>query len=435
VFNYKGSKSFGDREHKWNSLTMWDVNRDSYRKYRENTIDYFKEFEGAAPVRRMRRALQAVTNLQKYTSGEEMAREICSKNSAMFCDESGMMPSIIKICNNFDFLPADVKTSTSMRTICAADIKKMCNDASISPLICPDKSTVLPSLCGLYPDKCMPLSSSFDSCAQNFFECIIKPEWDFCSSFGDLCFQTGATQGSYTGSGATTTTTMQPTVKVYKVAAALPAGSKAKLNADGTATPAGSFDMTAVPVAYAIDAGKEVYLDADGKLHEYKPTAGSYPSTTTYPGTTNMQPTTKTYKVIAALPAGSMAKINADGTLSMAGPNEANTIPVGSDLVASSEAYIGADGKLHEYKPTAGSYPSTTTYPGTTTMQPTVKVYKVVVALPTGSMAKINTDGTATLADPKDTTAVPVAYAIEAGKEVYLDADGKLHEYKPTDGS
>jgi hypothetical protein len=44
VYNYKGNKSFGDREHKWSKMTQWDVNRDAYRKHRETPIDYFAAF-------------------------------------------------------------------------------------------------------------------------------------------------------------------------------------------------------------------------------------------------------------------------------------------------------------------------------------------------------------------------------------------------------
>jgi hypothetical protein len=35
VFNYKGNKGFGNKEQNWKKMTMWDANRDNYRKYRE----------------------------------------------------------------------------------------------------------------------------------------------------------------------------------------------------------------------------------------------------------------------------------------------------------------------------------------------------------------------------------------------------------------
>ena len=138
----------------------------------------------------MRRALHAA-RLQKYDSVEDLGKAVCSKDAAKFCDASGMLPDIVKVCQSFDQLPQEVKASTSLRTICAADFHKMCYDSTIAPLICPDGKTLSKSFCDLYPGKC----ADGDECAKNILECAIKPEWDFCSHFSDLCFFTGAQDG------------------------------------------------------------------------------------------------------------------------------------------------------------------------------------------------------------------------------------------------
>ena len=142
----------------------------------------------------MRRALRAAIP-QKFMSAEELAKAICSKNAAKFCDVSGMLPEIVKVCQNFAELPQDVKSSTSLRTVCAADFHKMCYDTAVAPMICPD-GKLSKSMCKLYPSKCEEGTADFDECAKNIFECAVKPEWDFCQSFEDLCFFTGAGTGS-----------------------------------------------------------------------------------------------------------------------------------------------------------------------------------------------------------------------------------------------
>jgi hypothetical protein len=89
----------------------------------------------------MRRALHAALH-QKYQNSEELAKAICSKQASKFCDATGMLPDIVKVCSDFEHLPKDVQRFTSLRTICAADFHKMCLDEAIAPFICADGKTL-----------------------------------------------------------------------------------------------------------------------------------------------------------------------------------------------------------------------------------------------------------------------------------------------------
>jgi hypothetical protein len=41
--------------------------------------------------------------------------------------------------------------------------------------------------CRWFPDKCKLGTDTFDTCALNWSDCLLNPEWDFCASFPQLC--------------------------------------------------------------------------------------------------------------------------------------------------------------------------------------------------------------------------------------------------------
>jgi hypothetical protein len=76
-----------------------------------------------------------------------MGEHICKTNTALFCP-SGNGPSINAVCDNYDKLSDTIKKETSMHTLCkSADLKRMCTDEKLKPLVCPTGTDIGISLC------------------------------------------------------------------------------------------------------------------------------------------------------------------------------------------------------------------------------------------------------------------------------------------------
>ena len=111
---------------------------------------------------------------------------ICKADSGKFCRGSTDNIVIEDVCANYNMLPTMIKNSTSIGSICQADLDNMCVDPIKKPAICGD-GYIKPNLCSLYPSKCAAGTNEYDRCAENWYECAVDPNWHYCNSFPELC--------------------------------------------------------------------------------------------------------------------------------------------------------------------------------------------------------------------------------------------------------
>jgi hypothetical protein len=88
-------------------------------------------------------------------------------------------------------LAAEVKDNSSIGAFCQTGAYKLCDyDPILGREICDEKGGLSLKdwqVCKLYPWKCDHQSPEFDRCALSWTECLVDPQWDFCSTFSELC--------------------------------------------------------------------------------------------------------------------------------------------------------------------------------------------------------------------------------------------------------
>ena len=98
----------------------------------DSTWNFCHSFPELCP----RNATMPINNSTNSTYGprdEGHLREmICNADSGKFC-RGTRDPVINDVCGSYNMLPTEIKNSTSIFSICQADLEKMCTDSKLKP--------------------------------------------------------------------------------------------------------------------------------------------------------------------------------------------------------------------------------------------------------------------------------------------------------------
>jgi hypothetical protein len=125
----------------------------------------------------------------KYADTDAMGKAICESGKDVFCGGTDDQVNTHKVCEHQDQLSQDILYETSMRSVCEADPAKLCYDRKYKDQVCKSDGQLVENYCeaGLFPEKCAVGTSTYDVCAQDWFACMLDPEWRYCDSFPELC--------------------------------------------------------------------------------------------------------------------------------------------------------------------------------------------------------------------------------------------------------
>ena len=106
-----------------------------------------------------------------------------------FCEQySGFcvdgFPDLDAVCDNTEKFPYEVFAGNSFLSICEVDFSDVCIE---HPEMCATTGEFNSDLCTLYPEKCDQSTTEYNPCAADLEKCFTDPNFDFCSSFPELC--------------------------------------------------------------------------------------------------------------------------------------------------------------------------------------------------------------------------------------------------------
>lgn len=128
--------------------------------------------------------MPAIPGTKVFSTFEEIEAAICKHDKDKFC-KGGAVLNFNKACMYEFELPMDVVINTSLYSVCAIDTKKACKD---NTKVCPDGKSIGRNLCSAYPEKCDEnVATTYDKCALDWKNCLIRIDFHFCMSFPALC--------------------------------------------------------------------------------------------------------------------------------------------------------------------------------------------------------------------------------------------------------
>lgn len=123
-----------------------------------------------------------------YGTWAELSTAVCALDKKRFCRGSSTAMNMIDVCKQAATLPFDIAGGTAIGSLCfQADFEYICKTKGLCQTDIPkdlcerdgaDKRDI----------RCDNSKPEHDACVADWQTCMLKPEWNFCAVFPDMCF-------------------------------------------------------------------------------------------------------------------------------------------------------------------------------------------------------------------------------------------------------